>query len=106
MTSVGAAAKRASAPVADEETRDAAAAATSSRPANLRLDEPERTCLLQRFGPRGRTELAVDRPRVAVDRVVREVELAADVPLGQAAAEHAQNRQLTLAQRSLAVRAR
>ena len=51
------------------------------------------------------SELSVDRPRVAVNRVVREVELAADVALGQAAGEHAQDHELARAERSVAVAA-
>jgi hypothetical protein len=50
------------------------------------------------FGARGGTELAVDRPRVAVDRVVRQVQLTADVALGKRAREGAENGQLALAQ--------
>ena len=60
---------------------------------------------MDRLGPRRDTELSVDRPCVAVNRVVRQVELAADVALGQAAGEHSQDHELAVAERSVAVAA-
>src|SRR5262245_15303344 len=59
--------------------------------------------MLEGPGTRRGTELAVDRPSVAVDRVVRQVELAADVALREWAAEHPQDDELPPAEHCLAV---
>ncbi len=67
------------------------------------LDEAELPRLLERVGPRRDTELSIDRTCVAVNRVVREVELATDVALGQPAGEHSQDHELALAERCIAV---
>src|SRR5580765_722730 len=67
------------------------------------LDEAELPRLLERFRPRRDTELSVDRTCVAVNGVVREVELATDVALRQPAGEHSQDHELALTERCIAV---
>src|SRR5262249_27384346 len=64
-------------------------------------DEAQLSRRFERGGARGDTELAIDRLRVRVDRVVREIELTTDVALRQASAEHSQDHQLTIAQCSV-----
>src|SRR5690348_9841848 len=78
-----------------------------ARRAPLHLGEPRdtpRASYVDRLGPRPDAKLAVDRPRVAVDRVVREVQLAPDVPLRERPAEHAQHGDFTVAEIRAGVR--
>src|SRR5690242_5399485 len=84
-TSVGASAERAPGPWSASAATSAAATA---------LEKTEVARMVERCRSRGNAQLAVDRLRVAVNCVVREVELATDVTLREAAAEHAQDHEL------------
>src|SRR5436190_23889496 len=64
-------------------------------------DQTELARLLECLGPRRDAELAVDRPGVAVNRVVRQVELATDVALGEPPAQQPQDDELALAEHSV-----
>src|SRR5262249_60347771 len=66
------------------------------------LDETELPCMRERIGAGRDAELPVDRPRVTVNRVVREIELAADVAFREASPQHSKDHQLAVAQRRLA----
>ena len=74
---------------------------TPDRPQRSRkfgLEESELASALEGVGPRRDTELAVDRPDVAVHRVVGHVQLTADVPLGQIAVQQSEHPQFPLRQ--------
>src|SRR5262245_45237481 len=67
-------------------------------PPGVELGQPELAAAGDRVGPAAHVERAEGAPHVALDRVQGDVELAADLALGELAPEQAQDRQLALAQ--------
>ena len=90
---------------------DATAPTTPCHPAVLRGGaqpsiEADLAGAGDRLGARGRVELAVDRVRLGLDRVGRDVQARGDLPEGQVAGEEAQDAQLRRGQGRRAARRR
>ena len=58
------------------------------------LEEAQFAATFERVGPRAHGELAVDRPNVAMDRVVRHIQFTTDISLRQIAAQELEHPEL------------